>query len=400
MNEPLALTAASAVTALGVGKVPLLAALRTGASGLRPCAFDGCDLPCWIGQVPSLETTLLPTALAHYDCRNNRLALLGLQTDGFLQAAHAAIARYGAQRVALILGTSTSGMLSAELAYRERDAQGALPAWFDYRATHNTASVVAFVRELLDLRGPAFAVSTACSSSAKTFAAAERLIAAGLADAAIVGGIDSLCLTTLYGFAALELVSPEPCRPYDAKRQGISLGEAAGFALLERPANAAQRAAVLLTGWGESSDAYHMSAPHPQGRGARMAMEQALARAALAPEAIGYINLHGTATPANDRAESLAVATVFGHGTPCSSTKGMTGHTLGAAGAVEALICALALEHGLLPASVGTRQLDPEIALNIIQTPQPAPGLRHVLSNSFGFGGSNCVLVFSRGETA
>jgi len=399
MIAPLALAAATATTALGVGKAPLLAALRAGASGLRPCAFEGCDLPCWIGQAPGVEAVALPATLARYDCRNNRLALLGLQADGFLQAARAAIARHGVERVALILGTSTSGILSAELAYRARDAQGALPDWFDYRATHNTASVAVFVRELLGLRGPAFAISTACSSSAKAFAAAGRLIATGLADAAIVGGVDSLCLTTLCGFASLELTSPEPCRPCDANRQGLSIGEAAAFALLERPAPH-DGSAVLLTGWGEASDAHHMSAPHPQGRGSRAAMQQALAQAGLAPQAIGYINLHGTATPANDRAEGAAVAAVFGHGTPCSSTKGMTGHTLGAAGAVEAVISALALEHGLLPGSVGTRQPDPEIALNIVMAPRPAPGLRHVLSNSFGFGGSNCSLVFSREAAA
>ncbi|MDR2156126.1 MAG: beta-ketoacyl-ACP synthase [Burkholderiaceae bacterium] len=396
-EEPLALSAVTATTALGVGLAPLLAALRAGKSGLRPCDFEHCELPTWIGRVPDVEAVALPQALAHYDCRNNRLALLGLQADGFLDAARAAIVRHGAERVALILGTSTSGILSAELAYRARDVHGALPAWFDYRASHNTASVVAFVRELLGLRGPAFAVSTACSSSAKAFAAAARLLATGMADAAIVGGVDSLCSTTLYGFTSLELTAPTPCRPCDANRQGLSIGEAAAFALLERAEDAA--GAIVLSGWGESSDAHHMSAPHPQGLGSCAAMRQALARAALlAPRAIGYVNLHGTATRVNDSVEGAAVATVLGGEVPCSSTKGMTGHTLGAAGAVEAVICALALEHGLLPASVGTRQPDSALGLSIVMTPQPAPGLRHALSNSFGFGGSNCSLVFSRRE--
>jgi 3-oxoacyl-[acyl-carrier-protein] synthase-1 len=396
MNPPLSLSATTATTALGVGRAPLLAALREGRSGLTPCDFETCVLPCWIGQVPGVDAVVLPQALARYDCRNNRLALLGLQADGFLDAAQAAIARYGAERVALILGTSTSGILSTELAYRERDAQGALPAWFDYYASHNTGSGVAFVRELLGLRGPALTISTACSSSAKAFATAARLLTAGLADAAIVGGMDSLCLTSLYGFTSLELTAPEPCRPCDVDRQGLSIGEAAAFALLERAENAT--GTTVLAGWGESSDAYHMSAPHPQGRGSRAAMQQALARAALAPETIGYVNLHGTATSINDSVEGAAVAAVLGHDVPCSSTKGMTGHTLGAAGAVEAVICTLALEHGLLPASVGTRKPDPQLGLAIVMTPQPAPGLRHVLSNSFGFGGSNCTLVFSRKE--
>ena len=400
------LRAFTATTALGVGKAPLLAALQAGTSGLQPCDFESADIATWIGQVPGVDQMRLPSELAAYDCRNNRLALQGLQADGFEQAARQAIARYGADRVALVLGTSTSGILSAEAAYRERDTSGALPPWFDYRATHNTASLSSFVRDWLGLRGPAFTISTACSSSAKAFAAADRLMDAGLIDAAIVGGVDSLCLTTLYGFSSLELTSPEPCRPGDLHRQGLSIGEAAAFALLERgdapvtTGNAAG-ARVVLAGWGESSDAHHMSAPHPEGRGARAAMTQALAMAGIGTHEIGYVNLHGTATPANDLSEGAGVAAVFAENAqvPSSSTKGMTGHTLGAAGAVEAVISALALQHGLLPASVGWQTPDPAIPLNIVTSPQRFPGLRHVLSNSFGFGGSNASLVLSREGT-
>lgn len=391
MTRPLALTAFTATSALGVGCAPLLAALREGRSGLKPCDFEGARLDTWIGEVPGLDDVQLPSELAAYDCRNNRLALLGLRADGFEDAARAVIARHGADRVALVLGTSTSGILSAEAAYRERDASGALPAWFDYRATHNTHSVTAFVRDLLGLRGPAFTLSTACSSSAKAFAAAERLIRAGLADAAIVGGVDSLCLTTLYGFSSLELTSPEPCRPGDAARRGLSIGEAAAFALL-----VPGEGEILLSGWGESSDAHHMSAPHPEGRGSRAAMQAALAGAGLEPAQIDYVNLHGTATPANDAAEGTAVAAVLGAAVPCSSTKGMSGHTLGAAGGLEAVVCALALRHGLLPATVGLRTPDPAIPLQLLTQPREQP-LRHVLSNSFGFGGSNASLVFSKG---
>ena len=399
MSRPLALSAFTATTALGVGCAPLQAALAAGQSGLKPCDFETVELKTWIGEVPGVDAVTLPADLAAYDCRNHRLALLGLRADGFDEAARAAIARHGAERVALVLGTSTSGILSAEAAYRERDAGGALPAWFDYQTTHNTGALSSFVRDLLGLRGPAYTLSTACSSSAKAFAAADRLIAAGLVDAAIVGGVDSLCLTTLYGFSSLELTSPEPCRPCDANRQGLSIGEAAAFALLERAEVTRAEAPVVLSGWGESSDAHHMSAPHPEGRGARAAMQQALARAGLAAGDIGYINLHGTATPANDAAESAAVAAVFGghERVPCSSTKGMTGHTLGAAGAVEAVVSALALQHGLLPASVGTQVLDPSLPIQVVMSPQRAPGLRHVLSNSFGFGGSNASLILSRG---
>lgn len=401
MKLPPVLSAFTATTALGVGNTPLLAALQTGTSGLKPCDFETADIATWIGEVPGVDEVRLPPELAAYDCRNHRLALLGLRADGFEQAARGAIARYGADRVALILGTSTSGILSAEAAYRERDADGALPAWFDYRATHNTGALSSFVRDLLGLRGPAFTISTACSSSAKAFAAADRLMAAGLVDAAIVGGVDSLCLTTLYGFSSLELTSPEPCRPGDVNRQGLSIGEAAAYALLER-ADAALPAAgarIVLAGWGESSDAHHMSAPHPEGRGARAAMVQALDRAGLSAHDVDYINLHGTATPANDVAEGLAVSGVFGTalgaGVPCSSTKGITGHTLGAAGALEAVVCALALDHGLLPPSVGTRTPDPAIPVDMIMLPRTA-SLRHVLSNSFGFGGSNASLLLSR----
>ena len=405
-TAPLRLRAFTASTALGVGQAALLQALREGRSGLKRCDFETARLNTWIGEVPGVDAVALPPALARYDCRNHRLALLGLRADGFEDAARAAMARHGAERVALVLGTSTSGILSAELAYRERDAHGALPAWFDYRTTHNTGALASFVRDLLGLRGPTCTLSTACSSSAKAFAAAERLLRVGLADAAIVGGVDSLCLTTLYGFSSLELTSPEPCRPGDAARRGLSIGEAAAYALLERadaPAGAdpaSGEPAIVLSGWGESSDAHHMSAPHPEGRGARAAMQGALACAGLRPADIGYINLHGTATPANDAAEGAAVAAVFGPHTPCSSTKGMTGHTLGAAGAVEAVVCALALRHGLLPASVGTQTPDPAIALALVMRAQPAPGLRHALSNSFGFGGSNASLVFSKVDAA
>jgi 3-oxoacyl-[acyl-carrier-protein] synthase I len=234
-------------------------------------------------------------------------------------------------------------------------------------------------------------VSTACSSSAKVFATAARMIGAGVIDAAVVGGVDSLCLTTLYGFHSLELLSRDPCRPYDRARDGLSLGEAAAFALLEP-----READVALLGVGESSDAHHMSAPHPEGLGARLAMQAALEAAQLAPQDIGYVNLHGTATPSNDAAEDLAVTGLLGGEIPCSSTKGATGHTLGAAGAVEAAICALALRHGFIPGGAGTRELDPALHARYELGKTGDARLRHVLSNSFGFGGTNCSLVLGR----
>jgi 3-oxoacyl-[acyl-carrier-protein] synthase-1 len=291
----------------------------------------------------------------------------------------------------VFLGTSTSGILQTELAYRRREAgTGALPADFRYAQTHNTFSVADYVRRALALQGPAFVVSTACSSGAKVFGNAARMMALGLIDAAVVGGIDSLCLTTLYGFNSLELLSADICRPYDAHRNGLSIGEAAAYALLEREAEAPL---AFLLGIGETSDGHHMSSPHPEGAGAAEAMRGALAQAGLAARDVGYINLHGTATPNNDSAEDLAVNAVFGPATPCSSTKGATGHTLGAAGGVEAAIVMLGLQHGLIPG--GLNRLAPDAALHAhyVDTSRAAT-LKVAASNSFGFGGSNACLVF------
>jgi len=244
-------------------------------------------------------------------------------------------------------------------------------------------------------------VCTACSSSAKAFATAQRLIEAGLIDAAVVGGVDSLCLTTLYGFHSLQLTAPGACRPFDLRRDGLSIGEAAAFALIERGDSNGNGLGdsdgdeILLLGCGESSDAHHMSAPHPEGAGARTAMQRALAMAGIPADGVDYINLHGTGTPSNDSAESLAVSTLFGDATPCSSTKAATGHTLGAAGALEAVICALALRHGLAPAGLNLREPDPQITINYLRHNRRA-ALRRVLSNSFGFGGVNCALLLGR----
>jgi len=383
----------TATTCLGHGLDATLAALRAGRSGLAPCAFETVRLDTWIGEVAAVDDQKLPEMLAEYDCRNNRLAALALETDGFAERVRAATARYGKRRIGVFVGTSTAGILQTELAYRRRDpATGALPADFNYRTTHNAFSLAEFTRAYFALEGPAFSVSTACSSSAKVFAAAARLLDCGVIDAAVVGGVDSLCLTTLYGFASLELTSARPCRPYDATRDGISVAEGAAFALLERAPAKPPAGAILLLGAGESSDAYHMSAPHPEGHGARLAMEGALRSAGLNAADIDYINLHGTATPANDAAEGKAVAALFGNRLPCSSTKGATGHTLGAAGAVEAVICALALTHDLLPGSPGTESIDPAIPLDY-RLSSSKRRIRRALSNSFGFGGSNCSLI-------
>ena len=393
---PLYLSAYTACTCLGRGLLPHQQAIADGKSGLKPCDFETVKLDTYIGEVAGVDNVILRQDLKDFDCRNNRLAQMALETDAFDQAAQAVIARYGTQRVGVFLGTSTAGILQTELAYRRRDPlTGALPTDFIYRTTHNAFSVAEFVHCYFGLRGPAVVVSTACSSSAKVFASAQRMIACGFIDAAIVGGVDSLCLTTLYGFNSLELTSNEPCRPYDAERKGISIGEGAAFILLERLPNSLDSHAPLLLGVGESSDAYHMSSPHPEGRGARQAMAAALAAAGLTPNDVDYINLHGTATHNNDAAEGCAVAALFGDQTPCSSSKGATGHTLGAAGAVEAILCAQALSSGIMPGSVHTQSLDSAISINYLLAPR-AQTLSRVLSNSFGFGGSNCSLLLGR----
>jgi len=392
--KPLLLSAFTATNALGRGNAATYNALRGRQSGLRPCHLSFADLDTHVGEVAGLDDVSLPPHLTRYDCRNNRLAYLGLQHDGFMNAVAAARDRYGAARIAVILGTSTSGILQTETAYRQRDpVTGALPEWYDYRYTHNIFSSGDFVRHILQLTGPAYVISTACSSSAKVFASAQRLMALGLCDAAVVGGVDSLCATTLYGFSSLELVARGPCRPADANREGISIGEAAGYALLERPESGSRGNALALLGCGESSDAYHMSSPHPEGAGALLAMQRALTSAGLDPGDIDYINLHGTASKANDAVEDRAVSHLFGNDTPCGSTKGWTGHTLGAAGITEAVIACLCIERGLIPGSINTSEVDPAFMSRVVLENKEQMVAR-VLSNSFGFGGNNCSLVF------
>ena len=394
--NPLVLAQFTATSCIGTGLGPTLASLAAQRSGLTRCNFETAAIDTYIGEVSGVDAQRLPRQLSLFDCRNNRLAELALRQDGFLESVEEAAARWGRRRVGVFIGTSTAGIMQTELAYRARDPiSGALPSSFEYGTTHNSFSVADYVRRRCAVEGPAMAVSSACASSAKAFGTARRMIEAGLIDAALVGGTDSLCLTTLYGFHSLQLSSPAPCRPFDIARDGISIAEAAAFALLERVSDRAGGDSVLLYGVGESSDAYHMSAPHPEGLGAKRAIEAALAAAALEPGDIDYINLHGTGTPSNDRSESQAVTSIFGPTTPCSSTKGATGHTLGAAGALEAVISALALQNGLMPGGVQTTRIDPTLTAHYIKENRRAP-LRRVLSNSFGFGGTNCSLIFGR----
>ena len=396
----LAITAYTATCAAGRGREAIAAALASSTSGLVANDFTSHPLPCFIGRVAGIEQAALPAEYAQYEARNQRLGWLGLTQDGFFERAAEARERYGADRVAVVLGTSTSSIGETEIAYRTLNENGRFNATQRSKKVHQPNSLSAFVQLALGLRGPCHTVATACSSSAKVFASAERLLHFGFADAVVVGGVDTLCDSVLFGFNSLGLVSSDRCRPFDKDRTGLSIGEAAGFALLERidAQGHAASSRMRLLGYGESSDAHHMSAPHPQGLGAERAIDDALARAGLETTDIDYINLHGTASRQNDEVEAAVIARRFGERTRASSTKGWSGHTLGAAGILEAAITLIALERGLVPGCLNTRELDaacgPQIALDN-ETFAMRNGRRIALSNSFGFGGNNCCLAFS-----
>lgn len=385
----------TATSCLGIGLTSLCTSLLAQRSGLVPCQFESVDLETYIGIADiSADEVFLPTEFQDFDCRNNRLAFLGLQQDGFIDAVEKAKSHFGKTKIGVFLGTSTSGLLQTEKGYQELHPDtGALPSWLNYQLTQNTYSVAHFVRQILGLSGPSAVVSTACSSSAKVFAMAQRMLLLGVIDAAIVGGVDSLCLTTLYGFHSLQLLSTNPCMPYDVSRNGISIGEAATFALLMRDDEKTPPGSLLIKGVGESSDAYHMSSPHPDGLGARQAMQSALQQACLTAQEIDYIHLHGTATKNNDAIEGIAVSAVFAKSPPASSTKGATGHCLGAAGGLNVAIGALALRQQTAWGSPGTQELDATISPTNYLMHNTASPMSNVLSNSFGFGGSNCSII-------
>jgi 3-oxoacyl-[acyl-carrier-protein] synthase-1 len=391
---PLAVSAYTATSALGRGLQAHADALAASRGGLAPNDFSTAPLDCWIGRVAGVEDEPLPPELAEWDCRNNRRAWIALRQDGFADAVRAARERYGSARIAVLLGTSTASIGATEEGYRRLD-HGNMPADLHRPVLHTPHSLASFVAAAFDLDGPCLTVATACSSSAKVFANAERMIRLGLIDAAIVGGTDSLCDSVLFGFNSLELVSPEPCRPFDAARNGISIGEAAGFAILERIE--AAKDSPLLIGYGEASDAHHMSTPHPEGLGAELALRDALTRAGIEPGDVDYINLHGTASQKNDEVEAALVARTFPSTTRASSTKGFTGHTLGAAGVLEAAITLLAMRERQVPANLGATTPDPLCGPQMAWRPEPAD-IRIALSNSFGFGGNNACLAFARAE--
>jgi 3-oxoacyl-[acyl-carrier-protein] synthase-1 len=326
--------------------------------------------------------------------RNNALALAALAQ--IRPAVDAAIRRYGFDRVGVVVGTSTSGVAATEAALRSHVAGDALPAGFHY-GQQEMGSPAAMLARVLGVSGPAYVHSSACSSSAKAMASAARLINMGLCDAIVSGGVDTLCAFTVAGFGALESVSASRCNPLSANRNGINIGEGAALFLMS-----AEESSVALLGWGESSDGHHMSAPDPAGGGARLAIEQALRRAGVTAADVDYINLHGTATPQNDAMESRVVHDLFGPGVAVSSTKPLTGHALGAAAAIEAALCWLAMQDdnpdGILPPHVWDGVQDEALPALNLATPGMRLGrpIRLALSNSFAFGGSNATLVLGK----
>lgn len=346
--------------------------------------------PLPLGAV-SADLAAFPVDDVRENSRNNRLLLAALaQIRGQVEQA---LGQHPAYRIGIVLGTSTSGIGDAERAFAEREGDGPLPSWYHYQQ-QEMGGPSRFLARYLGTSGPAITISTACSSGAKALASARRLIITGVCDVVICGGVDTLCRLTVNGFSALDSVSESTCNPFSRNRNGINIGEAACLFLMSR-----DQSPVALAGAGETSDAHHISAPHPEGRGAHGAIMAALEDADLAPDAIDYLNLHGTATPQNDRMESLAVTSVFGDRLPCSSTKPLTGHTLGAAGALEAALCWLSLTGGgQLPPHWWDGEEDPDMpALELVSPGQDDQGVapRHVLSNSFAFGGNNIALVLS-----
>jgi len=354
---------------------------------LRTTEFSG-DRSLVVGKV-TCELPEVTLTDRRFHSRNNRLLLQALLP--IRAQVEAAIRRYGRGRIAIVLGTSTSGVQSAEQAFQSRDSDGKLPDWFDYKQME-ISGPSEFLAAELGLFGPAQTISTACSSSAKALLSARRMLRLGLCDAAIAGGADTLSAFTVAGFGALEAQSAEPCNPFSANRRGINIGEAAALFLMTP-----EPGPIRLVGGGESSDAYHMSAPDPEGRGAALAMRNALKDAGLSAEQIDYLNLHGTATEHNDAMESKAVHAELGPNVKVSSTKSLTGHTLGAAGALEAAFCWLSLRNNperRLPPHVFDGHYDPALpALALVKPGERAARLDRVMSNSFGFFGSNATLI-------
>jgi len=379
--------------AAGTGLAGLSDALWNRRTGLRANDFPHCDLETWIGRVPGVEEVEWGADESAWVSRNNALIRLAAAQDGFSEQVAELVDRLGSSRVGVIMGTSTSSIGRTEQAYRHMQSEQTFTPEYLQPEIHNPHSPGAFASWLFGTTGPCMTISTACSSSAKVFASASRWLDLGLVDAVVVGGADTLCLSVLYGFHSLQLVSADPCRPFDRARNGINIGEAAGFAILEA---ADEPSGISMSGYGESSDAHHMSHPHPEGAGASAAMTAALERSGLDPDEIGYINLHGTASPANDVIESMAIGKIFDEShTRISSTKGWTGHALGAAGIVESVIVMESLRNRRFPGTLNLSDPDPDLDFSVAMD-NGEFSQSSAMTNSFGFGGNNCSLVFTR----
>lgn len=382
--DPVAITGMNLCNALGRNRAEVKAALRSGQSGLGPCPLElpfetvSGSVP---GRLPELPTELLP-----WTTRMSQLAQL--LVEGLQKEIETMCSRYPGDRIGVFLGTTTAGATSTEHAYRQYLQKGELPSDYDLWRHHTYGASLHVMRELTGARGPGWVMSTACTASAKPFATAQRMIQAGMIDAAIVGGIDTLCSMTLRGFYSLDALSNERCRPFSAQRKGLNIGEGGALLTLERRGEAI----AWLEAVGESSDAYHITAPHPQGAGAVVAMQRALDLAGCSALDIDYINAHGTGTPLNDRAEATAIHQLFSDRVPVVSTKGFTGHTLGAAGATEACLTIFSLQEGWIPASLGAEPIDEAMSIQVPVALETRK-LRRAISNSFAFGGNNTSVL-------
>lgn len=391
---PLPITACSVSCASGIGTQHLYNLLISGQTCLQTPRLISTGFTAYTGEIADEILPALDPALVAYTTRNTRIALATLNQpqDALRAAIEHAVARYGANRVGVVIGTSTSGIYETENCYIDIEKNNQIPDSFNFLTQHVWSATANFLKLELGLAGPCYAISTACSSSSKTLASAQRLIAAGICDAVLTGGVDSLCRLTLNGFKSLDIMSEKPCTPLDKDRSGISIGEGAGLLLLEKPHDD-HADCVHLLGCGESSDAFHMTAPHPEGRGAIAAMQGALGQAGIEAGQIDYVNLHATGTVLNDQSEMRAMQTIFGTNIHCSGTKGLTGHTLGATGGIESIIGWLCLVNQFRPGTCGLIETDAAFSCNIIKNSETNIPVKTVMNNNFGFGGNNTSLV-------
>jgi 3-oxoacyl-[acyl-carrier-protein] synthase-1 len=379
-----AITAYTAACALGTTRDAVLGALYAGECGLRESGF--AEFQTALGAVPE-PLPHVPSKLRAFDSRLARLATL--LAEPMQAQLSAAVRRYGASRVGIVVASSTGGLAESEHAFGAWQKEQQLPAAYSFQRSHAFYALVEVLRGLSGARGPGYVVSTACSSGNKVFASAQRLLASGVVDAVLVGGIDTLCQITVRGFHSLGILSAKACRPFARERDGTSIGEGGALLLFERAADAP----VFLCGVGECCDAHHMTQPAQDGSGAAAAMRLALEDAGLAASQIDHVNAHGTGTPLNDVAEARAIATVLGNAVPVVSTKAATGHMLGAAAAIEAVFALAAIERGQVPRSLGCEPRDPLVALDLCSEARSVD-CRYVMSNALAFGGSNASVIF------